>query len=309
MRLGRIVCRTTRATLGVLVLGVLPLACASGAPKAEIDQRTEAPLPEPRQEVASAADENLGLWVVGGFDPAGRSSASVFRYDGRAWARQPDLPLGLDHPAAAMLDGVLYVAGGNSSGTASARLFALPGPRALAAMRHPRAGLALVAAAGKLYAIGGIAGGTEVGPAEEYDPAADRWTPLPPLPNPRDHVAGFAHGGKACVAGGRSPNSAAVDCWDPAGRRWTSLTALPTPTSGAGGGALGGRVIVAGGEDGRTGSMIDQLAVLDGDEWRVDRMREPRHGVALAAYRGRLWACGGGTVAGLRPVATCTSIG
>jgi hypothetical protein len=66
-------------------------------------------------------------------------------------------------------------------------------------------------------------------------------------------------------------------------------------------------VFVAGGEDASAGAVIDQLAVLDRGVWRVERMAAPRHGIALAAYRGRLWACGGGSVAGLRPVAACTS--
>ena len=38
-------------------------------------------------------------------------------------------------------------------------------------------------------------------------------------------------------------------------------------------------------------------------------MLVPRHGVALALLEGRLWACGGGVAVGLKPVATCTSIG
>jgi Kelch motif len=297
--------------LRIIAPALLALVACSGAPeppKATVSQRTEAPLPEPRQEVASAATDELGLWVMGGFDAAGASSPNVFRFDGRAWTREPDLPVGLDHPAAAVLDSMVYVAGGNTAGVASGRLFALPGPRELAPLRHARGGLALVAAGGKLYAIGGNAGGGNVAPAEEYDPATNRWTDLPPLPNPRNHVAGFAYQGTACVAGGREPNHADVHCWDPAARRWTSLPPLPTPTSGAGGGALGDRVFVAGGESTRGRSMIDQLAVLVDGTWRVERMREPRHGLALAPYRGRLWACGGGTVAGLRPVATCTSM-
>ena len=38
-------------------------------------------------------------------------------------------------------------------------------------------------------------------------------------------------------------------------------------------------------------------------------MLVPRHGVALALFDGRLWACGGGSAVGLKPVNACTSIG
>src|SRR6266508_5634200 len=156
---------------------LLALAACSGAPEApeaNVSQRIEVPLPEPRQEVASAATDELGVWVIGGFDAAGTSSPSVFRFDGRTWTRERDLPVGLDHPAAAVLGGVVYVAGGNTAGVASRRVFALPGPRELAPLGHARGGLALVAAGGKLYAMGGTAGGRNVGPAEEYDAVTDR---------------------------------------------------------------------------------------------------------------------------------------
>ncbi|HZB30761.1 MAG TPA: hypothetical protein VE465_11405 [Streptosporangiaceae bacterium] len=301
-----------------LVVGLAVTACdgtstpprrtTATASPASVDQRVEPPLPEPRQEVAATASDTLGLWVIGGFTADGVSSPSVFRYDGARWHSEPALPLGLDHPAATTLGDTVYVAGGNSDGRASRRVFALPGPRELPPLTHARAGLALIATAGRLYAIGGNDQNGNIGPAEEYDPAARRWRTLPALPRPRNHVAGFTYRDMACVAGGRSPNTTAVDCWDPAGRRWTRLPSLPAPTSGAGGGTLNGNPYVAGGEDPGAGSMVDQLAVLTGGSWSTSRMLQPRHGIALATYRGRLWACGGGTRAGLGTVAACTSI-
>ena len=301
-----------------LVVGLAVTACdgtstpprrtTATASPASVDQRVEPPLPEPRQEVAATASDALGLWVIGGFTADGVSSPSVFRYDGARWHSEPALPLGLDHPAATTLGDTVYVAGGNSDGRASRRVFALPGPRELPPLTHARAGLALIATAGRLYAIGGNDQNGNIGPAEEYDPAARRWRTLPALPRPRNHVAGFTYRDMACVAGGRSPNTTAVDCWDPAGRRWTRLPGLPAPTSGAGGGTLNGNPYVAGGEDPGAGSMVDQLAVLTGGSWSTSRMLQPRHGIALATYRGRLWACGGGTRAGLGTVAACTSI-
>jgi hypothetical protein len=299
----------------VFGLGLTLTACDGGspappgpaAPSISVDQRVERSLPEPRQEVAAAASDAVGLWVVGGFTGERVSSPSVFRFDGSRWHAAPPLPLGLDHPAAAALGSVVYVAGGNSNGRTSGRVFALPGPREVAPLRHARAGLALIAVAGRLYAVGGNDQNGNVGPAEEYDPARDGWRELPPLPRPRNHVAGFTYGDRVCVAGGRSPNTADVDCWDPAGDRWTKLPGLPKPTSGAGGGNLNGRVYVAGGEDPGNGTIVDQLAVLTGGTWSATRMVGPRHGIALAAYHGRLWACGGGSRAGFGTVATCTS--
>ena len=312
-----------RARLGAIgaVLGLLaacagpgdrpPSAGPSPTALAGLTQRDEPALPEPRQETAAAGDAQ-NLWVIGGYDSSSRSSTDVLRFDG-AWHHEAALPLGLDHPSAATLGGALYVAGGFSGGPASRRVFRLSGPAAswqeVAPLSHPRGALALVPLGTRLYAIGGNDGRGEVAPAEEYDPQTNRWRDLPALPHPRNHVAGFASQGQACVAGGRSPNVELVTCWDPGANRWREGPRLPVPTSGAGGGVAGQEPVVAGGEDPGAGTLVTQLARLRGGAWQEGAMREPRHGLQLAAYRGRLWACGGGDRAGLHPVATCTSIG
>src|SRR2546421_316704 len=136
------------------VLAALVTACAAPVPRAGVDQRAEPPLPEPRQEVASAAT-TAGLWVVGGFDRTARSTPTVSRSAGQPGHREPALPIGLDHPAAAALGDRLYVAGGYSAGTASRRVFTVPGLKEVAPLHHARGGLALVATGGRLYALGG----------------------------------------------------------------------------------------------------------------------------------------------------------
>jgi hypothetical protein len=276
-----------------------------------LTQRDEPALPEPRQETAAAGDAQ-NLWVLGGYDTSSRSSPDVLRFDG-AWHRERALPVGLDHPSAASLAGALYVAGGFSRGPASRRVFRLSGPSAtwqeVAPLTHARGGLALVPLGGRLYALGGNDSHGEVAPAEEYDPQANRWRDLPDLPHPRNHVAGYASQGQACIAGGRAPNVELVTCWDVSANRWRDGPRLPVSTSGAGAGVAGQDPIVAGGEDPGGGTLVTQLARLRGGAWEEGAMRAPRHGIQLAPYRGRLWACGGGDRAGLHPVATCTSIG
>ncbi len=305
-------------------LAVILAACSSGpaaqppaisptshpppaaSPAAQPPQREEEALPEPREETASAALDDA-LYVIAGFDAAGRDTATVFVYR-NGWSVGPRLPIALDHPSAATLAGRLYVAGGISSGAATRGVYRLTGDRweAVASLRHARGALALVSLDGRLSALGGTADRGNVGPAEVYDPAANAWTDLPPLPNPRNHVARFTYQGMACVGGGRSPNTARVDCYDPAGRQWRRLPDLPRPTSGAGAAALDGEVVVAGGE---SNVIIDQLARLQAGDWRLDTMLIPRHGIQLAAWMGRAWACGGGDAPGLHATTRCTSIG
>ena len=275
-------------------------------------QRLEAPLPVALEESAAAAAVGR-LYVIGGFDVAGSSLRTVYVFDGHTWKAGPRLPLGLDHAAAATLDDRLYLSGGHSGGADSARVFRLDGASwtELSSMRHARGGHALIAAGGRLYAVGGNTAAGNVAPVEVYDPQTRRWSDIATLPDPRNHVAGFAFGTEVCVAGGRSPNTTRVDCFNYRTRDWSRLAYLPQPTSGSGAATLGdGTVIVMGGEDAQESSIVNQLARLPSTRrWTApERMLVPRHGFQLALFDGRAWACGGGASAGLHPVATCTSV-
>ena len=129
--------------------------------------------------------------------------------------------------------------------------------------------------------------------------------------HPRNHVAGFAYSADVCAAGGRAPNTVRVDCFNLESLTWERLPDLPRPTSGAGAATLDdGRVIVMGGEDAQESRIVDQLARLpSSSQWTAtETMLVPRHGFQLAVFEGRAWACGGGSLAGLHPVATCTSV-
>ncbi len=265
-------------------------------------------------EEAAAASAGGKLYVIGGFDAAGNSLRTVWVFDGNAWSVGPPLPLGLDHASATTLDDHVYVAGGHSFGRDSARLFRLVDSTWTegAPMRHPRGGHALIAAAGKLYAIGGNTGlAANVAPAEVYDPATGAWSDLPSLPSPRNHASGFVFGANVCVAGGRSPATTRVDCFNFESSAWVRLPDLPRPTSGAGATTLDdGSAVILGGQDAGETAINDQFARLPNtDGWSsAGAMLVPRHGFQLAIFQGRAWACGGGSQPGLHPVATCTSI-
>jgi N-acetylneuraminic acid mutarotase len=272
----------------------------------------EASLPVALEESAAAAAGGK-LYVIGGFDAAGNSLRTVWVFDGSAWSAGPRLPLGLDHTSAATLDDRVYVAGGHSFGRDSARFFRLDGSSwtELAPMRHPRGGHTLLAAEGKLYVIGGNNAAVNIAAAEVYDPQTGAWSDLPALPAPRNHVAGFVFGHSVCAAGGRSPATSRVDCYALDSSTWVGFPALPQATSGAGATALeDGRAVILGGQDAQETQVIDQFAQLpDSTAWiALEPMLVPRHGFELALFEGRAWACGGGSLPGLHPVATCTSV-
>ncbi|TMG58588.1 MAG: hypothetical protein E6H86_14760, partial [Chloroflexi bacterium] len=167
-------------------------------------QRQEIQMPAAVEETAAAAAQG-NLYVMGGFNAGGASLDSVYVFDGTSWRTGPRLPLPVDHPSASALYGQVYLAGGHSNGRDSARVFRLDGDHwtELAALHFARGGHALIAAQGKLFAIGGNTSRGNVAQAEAYDPATNGWTVLPSLPDPRNHVMGFVAGGEACVAGGR----------------------------------------------------------------------------------------------------------
>ena len=277
-------------------------------------QQAEPSLPSAIEETAAAVAGGK-LYVMGGFNAAGASLDGVYVFDGAAWTSGPRLPLPLDHPSAATLDGVVYIAGGHSNGRDSGHTYRLDGDHwtEVGSMRYARGGHALMAVQGRLYAIGGNNSRVNVAQVEAFDPAADAWTTVTSLPVPRNHVSGFVVGTAACVAGGRYPTTARVDCFDVVNGTWSRLADLPQVTSGGGAATfLGGAVVVMGGEDASETRIVSQLARYDvnGNSWSTgDSMLEPRHGFELAVFEGRAWACGGGSAPGLHPVATCTSVG
>lgn len=250
---------------------------------------------------------------MGGFNAAGASLATVYVFDGASWSSGPRLPLALDHASAATLDDHVYIAGGHSGGRDSARLYRLDGDRwtELAPMRYARGGHALIAAAGKLYAMGGNSATVNVAQVEAYDPAANAWATVGSLPQPRNHVMGFEAGGATCVAGGRSPTTPRVDCFDPLSRTWSRIVDLPVATSGGGAVAFpNGDIVAVGGQDASETRIVNQFVYSTAQAWaKAPAMLVPRHGFELAVFGGRAWACGGGSAPGLHPVATCTSLG
>lgn len=291
----------------VITFPLISAGCMPGAhnTSGSSGQREEKPLPEPREETA-AATLNGKLFVLGGFDANGHDTDTVFVYE-NGWSYGPHLPMRLDHAAAAGTPSGLYVAGGFSGGRARSEVYRLSGNRwqRVASLHHARGALALVALSNHLYAVGGNSQDTQEEIPEVYDPIQDLWTELTPMPMPRNHLAGFAYSGMVCVAGGRPPNTARVDCLRPGTGMWTRLTDLPEATSGAGAAALDDQIVVAGGEG---ENIVDQLARFYGRAWHVEVMILPRHGFQLAVLAGRAWACGGGASPGLDPTDQCTSI-
>lgn len=143
------------------------------------------------------------------------------------WATARPAPSARNSAAGAVLDGVLYVAGGRTvsgGGTgalerydpAGDRWDALaPIPPSPASGRQVGGGLAMGMLAGRLVAFGGEwfapGGGGVFAETWIYDPATDAWSAGPPMPTPRHGLAAasvdgavLAIAGGAVVSGGRA---------------------------------------------------------------------------------------------------------
>jgi Kelch motif len=268
------------------------------------------PLPEARTEVAGALWGNR-IAIAGGFRADGTPSDRLDLLDrsGR-WARGPDLPSAYDHASLTVLDGRLWLVGGNAtddgdSGPSAATYSLGPGDdawREEAPLRAPRSALATVPAAGGMIAIGGVGGGEIRRSTEVYDAARGEWRTGPELSVAREHTSAAVAGGAVYAIGGRQAslesNLDSVEVLPVAPGSWQDGPSLEHARGGIAAASLGEVPCVAGGEE--PGGTIASVECLVSGEWsEVARLDLPRHGLAMVAVGRRLHVLGGGPQPGL----------
>jgi N-acetylneuraminic acid mutarotase len=262
-----------------------------------------APLEAPRTEVAAAP---LGgrIVVVGGLLKSGGNSRRVDAYDPRrdSWERLPDLPVSVDHAAAASWRGRLVVVGGYAADREPLRAaFLFDGRRWRRLPPPPEERAAAAAAAtadGRVWIVGGRTRSGLATGALALDLRSLRWR-IVAGPRPREHLAATALGGRVyAVAGRRSgldTNLATIEAYDPPANRWTRLPDLPDARGGTGAAAIAGQIVSVGGES-PPGTNASVWALRPGAQrWtRLPDLPTPRHGLGIVALQGRVWAIAGG---------------
>jgi non-specific serine/threonine protein kinase len=218
--------------------------------------------------VASGGGRPFVAGGYGGDLGAGERLRTVFAFDGARWRALPRLPEPRAAGGAAVVGGRLHVVGGVGAAGLARRAFALdlrtnrwsvvPAPT-------PREHLAVAAAGGRIYALGGRKAGydTNVATFESWTPGAKRWRRLPDLPRPRGGTGAAIAAGLLVSVGGEEPAGtiAAVDAWDLVHGGWRRLPDLRTPRHGLGVVAVGTRVYAIG------GGPTPGLAVSGADEY------------------------------------------
>lgn len=207
-----------------------------------------APLLEGRAQFSCCAADGV-IYALGGrrAGPGGAATASVEFCDLAAgsWRKGPPMPRPLHRHAAALLGSTIYVSGGLQGGAegGGSRDFLSWDPSGgswarKAPMSAGRFGHRLAAACGRVYALLGVS--EPFSEIERYEPGADRWTALRPLPGgcfgyglvvaPAGRLLLF--GGQRW-SGGRRVTGRGVLEYDTQRDAWREVGQMPRPLTGA----------------------------------------------------------------------------
>ncbi|CAB1312914.1 unnamed protein product [Coregonus sp. 'balchen'] len=218
------------------------------------------------------------MLTVGGRPALTEKSLSkevLYRDDDSVWNRLTEMPAKSFNQCVAVLDGFLYVAGGEDQNDARNQAkhavsnFCRYDPRFntwihLTNMIQKRTHFSLNTFNGLLFAIGGRNSDGCQASMECYVPSSNQWQMKAPMEIPRCCHASSIIDGKILVSGGYINNaySRAVCSYDPSTDVWQDLNSLNSPRGWHSAATVGDRAYVIGGSQlGGRGERVDVLAV------------------------------------------------
>jgi N-acetylneuraminic acid mutarotase len=298
--------KSASRTKAILALATATLLFSSTAlaqmPKSP--WKKAAPFPEPDEELYGVAC-NGKMYVIGGWDD-GKARGANYEYDPATdkWTKKTSMPRKAHHAALASYNGKIYVFGG------------------------------FVPPENTNVPLGGA--WQPIDNAWEYDPAADSWRSIAPLPGKRGSAVAVEAGGKIYVIGGTTTVEGSKESWtlssgaasspqsvepfftffgparvlttndvyDPATNKWEHRKPMSVPRNHIFAGAVNGKIYVIGG---RTGSAYIMTATNTNvveeydpatDTWTgpLQRMPTARSGGGYCTDGRRIY-CAGGEVA------------
>jgi N-acetylneuraminic acid mutarotase len=268
----------------ILQLGLAIFSFNVAAPSAFAQYRWEklAPFPEPAEEILGTAAGGK-MYVFAGLIPLWKPKGLVYEYDPATdhWTKKKPMALPSHHVAFTEYHGKIYAFGGF------------------------------------VYPPSGPPAWTPINNAWEYDPAADTWKALAPMPTKRGSPVAVAVGEKIYVIGGvtllpgsndiavspKTPQISVgtVEEYDPENNTWRKRSPMPTPRNHATAGAVNGKIYVIGGRVGAAFiGLASDISVVEEydpatDKWSAPRARMPtaRSALASGVYDGRIYVAGG----------------
>jgi len=244
-----------------------------------------APFPYPDEELYGVA-LNSKMYVIGGWDE-GKAAGLNYEYDPATdkWTEKKGMPRLAHHAALAAANGKIYVIGG------------------------------FMPAKDTQIPTGGA--WAPIADTWEYDPAADSWKSLAPVPTKRGaavavEVAGkiYVIGGATTVAGSKDPYFTFFgpslvlttnEVFDPATNKWESRTPMSVARNHAYAAAVNGKIYVIGGRTGHAfilsatnTDVVEEYSPVS-DMWSApkERMPTPRSGGACDTDGRRIYVAGG----------------
>jgi N-acetylneuraminic acid mutarotase len=242
-----------------------------------------AAFPEPAEELLGASAGGK-LYVFCGLAPGWKPTGYVYEYDPATdrWTKKGTMPLLSHHVGFTEHKGKIYAFGGFK------------------------------------YPDSGPAGWEPINNAWEYDPAADTWKALAPMPTRRGSPVAVSVGDRIYVIGGATTLSGSketlvhpqrphrsvgtVEEYDPARNTWRERSSMPTARNHATAGVVNGKVYVIGGRVGAAfisagSSNVDVVEEYDpaADAWGAPRTKMPsaRSAMASGVHGGRIYVTGG----------------
>jgi subtilisin family serine protease/N-acetylneuraminic acid mutarotase len=250
------------------------------------------------------------VYSVGGFD-GGANLNLAFVYDpgSDTWSEIASMSEVREKPAAAFVDGLLYVIGGwdDVGGTVATLEIYDPGSDTWSTGADVPAAYAAATAVshdGLLYVIGGCTEFCGVTDVQVYDPGTDEWTFVAPYPEEVSWSHCASLDGLVYCAGGVSDSAGELDAgyaYDADADAWNPIAPLPQTQWAGGYVGAGGQLLVSGG-------VTDDFSTVTNAGWMYDPGSDswselPNSNNAL--YRGGS-ACGfykiGGSEFGFSPV-------
>lgn len=309
------------------------LTDVTGDPVPRGEWQALAPVPDARTEV-SVTQIGERIYLLGGYGPPAEAGGSataprtlrVYHTGEDRWEPLGEIPNGTNHAGLVAVEGRLYVVGGflETSSTPTGQVHVYdPGSGSWSSgepMPTPRGALAYAVLDGRIHTFGGRVASVaakdlldpgehntdspdaSVGTHEVYDPVADTWERLSPLPTPRNHHAAEAVEGAIVVSGGRAGGDMTMrvtEIWEPATGAWREGASLPTGRSGVAAAALDGWFYLFGGESDRTFDEAERYRIGE-DRWEtIEPMPTARHGLGAAVVGGAIYVVSGGPEPGL----------
>jgi N-acetylneuraminic acid mutarotase len=175
-------------------------------------------------------------------------------------------------------------------------------------MSTARGGLGVAVVNGKIYAIGGFNGATQLAVNEEYNPVTDTWTTKASMPTARSGFAVSVYQNKIYCIGGTTGDGDTVvsgftgvtEVYDPATDTWETKLSMPTPRADLCAGVVNGKIYCIGGKK-YWGvepfyQELNATEVYDPvrNSWRTESpMPIPVLGAASAVLDGKIFVIGG----------------